>query len=162
MNSERGGCRTCTGKEMDVLHAQETLVSSALTVKTVPSELIPALTEGDVKTVALGYNWHFLGPTGMSQFSTHGMKLRISVSTLSSNYIPMSEVLSPDYFNYMQDEFRFLGAVISDVRCFCIFRVCIGCVNSVSSAVGIGCHSFCNIIQKSNLITYSNENHGCV
>lgn len=48
LSFRRAGCRTCTGREMDVLRAQtsQDLVMYALTIRIVPSEHQAVGTEG--------------------------------------------------------------------------------------------------------------------
>ena len=58
LNFRRAGCRTCTGREMDVLRAQASpdLVMSALTIRIVPSEHQIVETEGAMWIVVWEYS----------------------------------------------------------------------------------------------------------
>lgn len=58
---KRAGCRTCTGNEMDVLHAQVSrdLVMSALIIRIVPLEHRVVETEGAMWIVVWEYSLRF-------------------------------------------------------------------------------------------------------
>ncbi|EYU18142.1 hypothetical protein MIMGU_mgv1a011713mg [Erythranthe guttata] len=94
LNSRRGGFKTCTGKETDVLRARATQASYASTIKTVPSESTTAKTEVGMWTAASGYSWRFLARISTNRFSIPGTRFRIFDSTHSSTCTPISEILS--------------------------------------------------------------------